>query len=386
MTISKFFNIYSPAGKRKGMVEFLVRVKSIFIYLCQNYSNNKDWRRQLSWVSGQWESVNTEVFSEDQRVPWEWAPLVNDLREPPELNITERRRVDTMLILSWMGSNFDSIKFDHIVTDTNMREILEYWIPGNKVPFDKKGKSKTAKKGQSETDALKRDAPKKGKGKKSNASDKGKKKVQDLADKGKGKMSKASVRVPAKDQEKTPQPNNKLMGVAIKIKGGDSWGNGQRVKMMAKKRPRTLEAGGGDEVAKRPKHADINQHLRGLVSESKAYYVHPRIHIPTPLVSFEEELSNREEAIPVDFNFVRISDGFKFEDLEADVLIRKARVSLSPSPLISNNFFLTSPPLGEEIFAAPLAPGVVLTEDTLKTSEASTRTLERLQTLATGEL
>jgi hypothetical protein len=42
--------------------------------------------------------------------------------------------------------------------------------------------------------------------------------------------------------------------------------------------------------------------------------------------------------------------------------------------------------LGEEIFAAPLAPGVVLTEDTLKTSEASTRTLERLQTLATGEL
>ncbi len=155
---------------------------------------------------------------------------------------------------------------------------------------------------------------------------------------------------------------------------------------MAKKRPRTLEAGGGDEVAKRPKHADINQHLRGLVSESKAYYVHPRIHIPTPLVSFEEELSNREEAIPVDFNFVRISDGFKFEDLEADVLIRKARVSISPSPLISNNFFLTSPPLGAEIFAAPLAPGVVLTEDTLETSEASTRTLERLQTLATGEL
>lgn len=115
--------------------------------------------------------------------------MVDDLREPPELNITERRRVDTMVILSRTGSNFDSIKFDHIVTDTNMREILGYWIPKNKVPFDEKGKSKTAKKGGSEIDVQKWDAPKKGKRKKSNAPDKGKKKVQDLPDKGKGKMS-----------------------------------------------------------------------------------------------------------------------------------------------------------------------------------------------------
>lgn len=68
-----------------------------------------------------------------------------------------------------------------------MREILEYWIPENKVPFDKKSKSKTAKKGGSETDALKRDAPKKGKGKKSNTSDKGKKKVQTLQTREKGR-------------------------------------------------------------------------------------------------------------------------------------------------------------------------------------------------------
>lgn len=50
------------------------------------------------------------------------------------------------------------------------------------------------------------------------------------------------------------------MGDAIRIRGGDSRGNGQRVKTMAKKRPRTLKIGGGDEAAKRPKHADINQH------------------------------------------------------------------------------------------------------------------------------
>jgi hypothetical protein len=47
MTILEFFNIYWPAGKSDGTVEFSVRVKPIFIYLCLNYSNNKHWRQQV---------------------------------------------------------------------------------------------------------------------------------------------------------------------------------------------------------------------------------------------------------------------------------------------------------------------------------------------------
>jgi hypothetical protein len=93
------------------------------------------------------------VFSTDERVPREWAPLVDNLREHPKLDVTERRRVDSMLLFSQTGRNFELINFDHIVMVANMREIFGYWIPENKVPFDKKGKSKTAKKGRSETAA-----------------------------------------------------------------------------------------------------------------------------------------------------------------------------------------------------------------------------------------
>jgi hypothetical protein len=46
MIILKFFNIYRPADKRDGMVEFSVVVKPICIYLCLTYSNNKQWRQQ----------------------------------------------------------------------------------------------------------------------------------------------------------------------------------------------------------------------------------------------------------------------------------------------------------------------------------------------------
>jgi hypothetical protein len=194
--------------------------------------------------------------------------LVDDLKEPPELEALERRQVDTMLHFPWQGLNFNLINFDHIVKDANMRDILGYWIPENRVPFDKKGKSKTKKKSGANTAAPKQDAPKNGKEKKQVTPNEGKKKVQGLSDKGKGKMPEAFVRVPNKDQEKTLRPISKLMGDAIRVRGGDSQGNGQRVKTMAKKRPHTPEAGGGDEAAKRPKHCDVNQHLRDLVVES----------------------------------------------------------------------------------------------------------------------
>jgi hypothetical protein len=47
-----------------------------------------------------------------------------------------------MLLFSQVGSNFELINFDHTVMGANMWEILGYWISENRVPFDKKGKSK----------------------------------------------------------------------------------------------------------------------------------------------------------------------------------------------------------------------------------------------------
>jgi hypothetical protein len=64
----------------------------------------------------------------------------------------------------------------------------------------------------------------------------------------------------------------------------------------------------------------------------------------------EEDLLNREEVAPVDFEFVHVSDGSKFEDLEVVPLARKVRVTLSPSPLFAGSFFFTLSSLGEEIF------------------------------------
>jgi hypothetical protein len=122
------------------------------------------------------------------------------------------------------------------------------------------------------------------------------------------------------------------MGNAIRAGGGDSRSNDQRVKTMAKKRPCTPKVGRGDEAVKRPKHADVNQHLRNLMANSQACYDHVRIRILTPPVSSEEDLSDWEEDAPVDFEFMHVSNGSEFEDLEAVPLARKAKVTLSPFP------------------------------------------------------
>jgi hypothetical protein len=167
------------------------------------------------------------------------------------------------------------------------------------------------------------------------------------------------------------------MGVAIRARGGDSRGNGQRVKTMAKKRPRTPEEGGGDEASKRPKHANVNHHLRDLVDESQACYDHLRILIPTTPVSSEEDLSDWEDVAPVDFEFVH-----EFEDIEVVPLARTTRVTLLPSPLFTGSFFFTLSILGEEIFADPLAPVAILTKETPRTLEAPRKTLEVSQTPA----
>jgi hypothetical protein len=67
--------------------------------------------------------------------------LVDDFKEPLEVEALERRQVDTMVDFPWQGSNFDLINFDLIVKDGNMRDILGYWIQENRVPFSQKRES-----------------------------------------------------------------------------------------------------------------------------------------------------------------------------------------------------------------------------------------------------
>jgi hypothetical protein len=62
--------------------------------------------------------------------------LVDDFKEPLEVEALERCQVDTMVDFPWQGSNFDLINFD-----VNMRDILGYWIQENRVPFSQKRES-----------------------------------------------------------------------------------------------------------------------------------------------------------------------------------------------------------------------------------------------------
>jgi hypothetical protein len=108
------------------------------------------------------------------------------------------------------------------------------------------------------------------------------------------------------------------------------------------------------------KHVEINQHLREILVDSDACYVHLRIPVPTPPALVDKELSDWEEIEPVDA--VHVSDGSEFEDSDIEPLIRRLKASLSQSPLIASSFFFTPPSLGAEAFSAPLTPGAVLVE------------------------
>jgi hypothetical protein len=118
MTIPEFFNIYRVNYKREGVVEFTVWENPIFIFLSQSYSNNRGWRSEFFRVSGEWESATP--LAENQRMSREWRPIQIDLREPPALNATGRRRVATMLTFSQTPTNVLKIDYDNIVTDENM--------------------------------------------------------------------------------------------------------------------------------------------------------------------------------------------------------------------------------------------------------------------------
>lgn len=67
--------------------------------------------------------------------------MVDDLRDPPHLNIVDREEVAKMISYSQQGLNqTDGIDFDKIITDAALREHFGYLIPKNKVLLDNKGK------------------------------------------------------------------------------------------------------------------------------------------------------------------------------------------------------------------------------------------------------
>lgn len=145
MTIPEFFNIYRAAYKREGVVEFTVRNNPIFIYLSQNYSNNRGWRSDFFRVSGDWETAAS--LQPDQRISRVWRPIQVDLREAPALNVTGKRRVAAMLLFSQTPGNDMKIDYDNIVTDENIQKVFGYQIPTEKVWYDRKGKQKPKKSG-----------------------------------------------------------------------------------------------------------------------------------------------------------------------------------------------------------------------------------------------
>jgi hypothetical protein len=62
--------------------------------------------------------------------------------EAPELTDEETDNVDTMIAFSKDESNEDKLDFDYLVTDENMRNILDYNIPISDLPYLKVRKSK----------------------------------------------------------------------------------------------------------------------------------------------------------------------------------------------------------------------------------------------------
>jgi hypothetical protein len=65
MFVTKFLTIYHVSFQRDGTVEFTVRKKPSYIHLGWSYSSNRDWKKQVFRVSGQWEGAESSFFPED---------------------------------------------------------------------------------------------------------------------------------------------------------------------------------------------------------------------------------------------------------------------------------------------------------------------------------
>lgn len=111
------------------------------------HSNNKEWNEQIFRVSGQWERAESSTSS-DQRVPREWARIKVGATETPELTDEQVHNVDTMLAFAKATPTEEALvvlDFDHLVTNENMQNILDYNIPISDLPFLKVRKGKSQK-------------------------------------------------------------------------------------------------------------------------------------------------------------------------------------------------------------------------------------------------
>lgn len=99
----------------------------------------------------------------------------------------------------------------------------------------------------------------------------------------------------------------------------------------------------------------------------------------------QRNLSDREEVAQEDAEFVYVSDDSESEDPEIMPLARKARVTLSPSPLFEGSFFFTLPSLGAEISVGPSNPEATPIEGTSRNLEVQRTNSETVQTPVSEE-
>lgn len=64
----------------------------------------------------------------------------------------------------------------------------------------------------------------------------------------------------------------------------------------------------------------MNQHLRDILVDSKASYVHPKIHVPSWLLAVDEELSDQVGADPV--AALHVSNDSEAEEMVVDRIIK----------------------------------------------------------------
>jgi hypothetical protein len=138
MDAAQFFSVYRPSIK-DGAVELRVRQDPIFIYHDQRkYGNNKGWRQQIFRVSGEWECPAGSTLPDEQKVPRDWRPLVDDLRILPRLSVSKIKEVNEMLSFS-VWSVWASIDFENLVSMQSLNDCFGYQLLENKMALDNRG-------------------------------------------------------------------------------------------------------------------------------------------------------------------------------------------------------------------------------------------------------
>jgi hypothetical protein len=137
-------NVYRSAMDSEGVVKLRTRQGPSFIFLKPIYSNNKDWEKQVSRVSGEWECPKSMKIAESQRISWEWRALDGNLVNPPEISDAEQEEVTRMIDFCNRHHKVEN-DFDVIVTVKSLNDHLGYKIPENKVPLTRAGKPKFMK-------------------------------------------------------------------------------------------------------------------------------------------------------------------------------------------------------------------------------------------------